>query len=128
MQAYTNAAMRVLTLFKILRSKRDIFRPRNQSAQEGSNSIIFPSVKHKRSTVTFMTKEASNVCVQHSNVAEGKKEGVFCLGIWIFKRFRKDLGIYLQAVQTIASNCIILVGKKALKKCLTACLICVHFF
>lgn len=63
--------------FKILRSKRDIFKPRNQSSQEGSNSIIFSSVKHKRSTVTFMTKEACNVCVQFSNVAEGKKEGFF---------------------------------------------------
>lgn len=56
--------MRVLTLFKILRSKRSTCKPRNQSAQEGSNSIIFPSVKHKRSTVTFMTnKEACNVYV-----------------------------------------------------------------
>lgn len=64
LHTYTNAVTRVLTLFKILRSKRDIFKPRNLSAQEGSNSIIFPSVKHKRSAVTFMTsKEACNVYV-----------------------------------------------------------------
>lgn len=70
MEAYINAVMGVPTLFKILRSKRDIWRPRNQSAQERSNSVIFLSVKHKRSITTFIT---SNVYVYLSNVAEAER-------------------------------------------------------
>lgn len=53
MQANINTEMRVPTLFKIVRSKTDICRPSNKSAQERSNGIIFLSVKHKKPIITF---------------------------------------------------------------------------
>lgn len=104
--------MRVLTLFKIPRSKRGIFKLRNQSAQEGSNSIIFPSENIKGLQLLSWLTRKPVMCMCNFAKWLKQKEVFLTRKMDFSNRFRKDLEIYLQIVQTIASKCIILVRKK----------------